>query len=544
MELNKFLTGTNSTSVLDNILYYLVLAISIFSIIPFFTIIINSSLVNFDYSLLIESQFLTYVRNSFMIVSCVLILTFIFGVFSAYLVTFHNFYGAIFFKYALILSFAIPPYIFGYSMSAFFENYGVGYSIINFFFDTEMANIYLPDFSPITNSVISLTFTLYGYVFLLSRASFINQSANLIDLGKSMGFTPSQRFLKIILPCARPGIFVGLSLVAMETLSDFGTVSFFGVSTFTTGIYNSWFIFDDLETSNFLSLLLLFFILVFFTIENLSRKKSKFHLLKNDRRNKKTDLSGKKKFFAFLFCLSLFTVSFIFPFSQMIYWSIKFPEYFENLNILKLNLNTFLIIFCTASLIIAFSLISNFGNRVFKNKLLSSFSNLSISGYAIPGIIISVSIISFLSLISGISNLNLKTLFIGSFYGLILGYFFRFYAISFNGIKSNYLKINYSIDESSYLMGFNKFKTFYEIHWPILKKNIFFIFVLISIEIIKELPITLILRPFNFETFSIKAYNFASQDLIEDAAIPSMFLIFWTSILILISLNYFFDEDK
>ncbi len=544
MELNKFLTGTNSTSVLDNILYYLVLAISIFSIIPFFTIIINSSLVNFDYSLLIESQFLTYVRNSFMIVSCVLILTFIFGVFSAYLVTFHNFYGANFFKYALILSFAIPPYIFGYSMSAFFENYGVGYSIINFFFDTEMANIYLPDFSPITNSVISLTFTLYGYVFLLSRASFINQSANLIDLGKSMGFTPSQRFLKIILPCARPGIFVGLSLVAMETLSDFGTVSFFGVSTFTTGIYNSWFIFDDLETSNFLSLLLLFFILVFFTIENLSRKKSKFHLLKNDRRNKKTDLSGKKKFFAFLFCLSLFTVSFIFPFSQMIYWSIKFPEYFENLNILKLNLNTFLIIFCTASLIIAFSLISNFGNRVFKNKLLSSFSNLSISGYAIPGIIISVSIISFLSLISGISNLNLKTLFIGSFYGLILGYFFRFYAISFNGIKSNYLKINYSIDESSYLMGFNKFKTFYEIHWPILKKNIFFIFVLISIEIIKELPITLILRPFNFETFSIKAYNFASQDLIEAAAIPSMFLIFWTSILILISLNYFFDEDK
>ena len=149
--------------------------------------------------------------------------------------------GLIFFKYALILSFAIPPYIFGYSMSAFFENYGVGYSIINFFFDTEMANIYLPDFSPITNSVISLTFTLYGYVFLLSRASFINQSANLIDLGKSMGFSPSQRFLKIILPCVRPGIFVGLSLVAMETLSDFEQF-FFGVSTLqlvfiTLGLY-------------------------------------------------------------------------------------------------------------------------------------------------------------------------------------------------------------------------------------------------------------------------------------------------------------------
>ena len=142
------------------------------------------------------------------------------------------------------------------------------------------------------------------------------------------------------------------------------------------------------------------------------------------------------------------------------------------------------------------------------------------------------------------TEINFKNIFIGSIFGLVLGYFFRFYAISFNGIKSNYLKINYSIDESSYLMGFTRFKTFSEVHWPIMQKNIFFIFVLIALEIIKELPITLILRPFNFETFSTKAYNFASQDLIEAASIPSLFLILWTSIFILISLNYFFDNRK
>lgn len=536
----------NINSKLDsnNLLYYLVLGISIFSIIPLFTIIINSSLINFDYSSFKDSQFLEFTKNSLTILSFVIFFTFIFGVFSAYLVTFYNFLGVGFFKYSLILSFAIPPYIFGYSISAFFENFGSGYALINLFFDTQNANEYIPSFSPTANSVISLSFTLYGYVYLLSRTSFMGQSNNLIDLGKSLGFNSSQRFFRIILPCARPGIFIGLSLVAMETLSDFGTVSYFGISTFTTGIYNSWFIFDDLNYSNFLSLLLLCFVFIFFTIESFLRKNSRFHSLENDRKNKKENLKGFKNLLAFLFCFCLFFVSFIFPFSQMIFWSLKFPEYFESLNILKLNFNTFILIFCTAFLVISLALFTNFGNRVLKNKFLNFFSSLSISGYAIPGIIISVSIISFFSLMSSLTNINFKTIFIGTFSGLILGYFFRFYSIAYNGIKSNFLKINYSIDESSYLMGFNKFKTFSMVHWPIMKKKISFIFILIAIEIIKELPITLILRPFNFETFSISAYNFASQDLIEAAAIPSMFLIFWTSIFILISFKYFFDDNK
>ena len=201
-------------------------------------------------------------------------------------------------------------------------------------------------------------------------------------------------------------------------------------------------------------------------------------------------------------------------------------------------------IFFTSLFIICFSFAANFGNRILKSKLLGFLSTLSISGYAIPGIIISVSIISFFSIVSNYLNINLKSVFIGTFLGLIIGYFFRFYSISFNSIKSNYLKINYSIDESAYLIGFNKFKMFFTVHWPILKKNVFFIFVLIAIEILKELPITLILRPFNFDTFSSKAYQFASQDLIEAASIPSMFLIFWSSILILISYKYFFESKK
>jgi len=538
------LKGSNNYHGTNRTLYSLVLIISLIAIIPLISIIYNSTTLNFSFLSSEHNWFFEYLINSLTILFFVIIFTSIFGIISAYLVTFYDFPGASFFSYSLILSFAVPPYIFGYSLSAFFENYGIGYTVLNNLFKVNDANHLLPNFSSITNCVFSLSFTLYGYVFILSKSAFSNQSRNLIDLGRNLGFSSFKRLTNIIIPSARPAIFVGISLVAMETLADFGTASHFGVSTFTTGIYNSWFIFDDLKTSNLLSLLLLIIVLIFFLLESLSRKNSKFHKLKNDGNNKKNKLFGFYALSAFLFCFILFFISFIFPFSQMIFWSYKFPEYAKNLNLIELNLNTFFLIFFTSLLIIFFSFLVNFGNRVLKSKFLNIITSLSISGYAIPGIIIAVSVISFFALLSDLLNINLKSIFIGTFFGLIVGYFLRFYSISYNSIKSNYFKINYSIDESAYLLGFNKYKTCSEVHWPIMKKNVYFIFILIAIEIIKELPITLILRPFNFDTFSSKAYQFASQDLIEAASVPSLFIIFWASLLILISHKYFFDVQN
>ena len=172
---------------------------------------------------------------------------------------------------------------------------------------------------------------------------------------------------------------------------------------------------------------------------------------------------------------------------------------------------------------------------------------MSISGYALPGVILAVAFITFFSWLSdlltnsfGLSGI--KNIFIGSILGLVLAYFVRFYSLAFNGIKSSYLRINNSVDETSYLLGFSKFKIFKKIHMPFLKDSIFLISILISIEIIKELPITLILRPFNFETFATKAYSYASQDLIEAAALPSLFLIIWASIFIFITSKHILSE--
>jgi iron(III) transport system permease protein len=500
------------------------------------------------YKLLKDTFLLEYIANSTIILIGVLSLTFVFGVLSAYFVSFYNFPGVNFFKWALILSFAVPAYIYAYSLTAFFENFGSLFSLLKWVFGEGDYNKFIPKFDGMMGAIISMSFSLFGYVYVLTRASFYHQSHNLIEVSKNLGFSAKESFFKIILPSARPAIVAGLSLVAMECLADFGTVSFFSVSTLTTGIYNSWLSYDDLNTANQLSFILLLIILCLFFTENFSRGGAKYHQpSRGFKRIPKINLQGKKTILPIIFCSILFFFSFIFPTSQMAYWTFKFPKYFQDINLWSLNLNTlFLVIIASVSLI-AFSFLINYGNRITKSKFLNYLSLFSISGYAIPGIILAVAFISFFSWLSDFLTLNfgflsIKKIFIGSILGLVLAYFIRFYSLAFNGIKSNYLKINQSIDESSYLLGYTKFRTFWKIHLPYLKNSIFLIGILIAIEIIKELPITLILRPFNFDTFATKAYAYASQDLLEAAALPSLFLIFWAGLLIFFTSKYILSE--
>jgi iron(III) transport system permease protein len=533
-----------------NIWYVASLSISLIVAVPIITIFSSFFETTGDYSSILKNTFLyDYIYNSLTLLIGVLFLTFVIGVGCAYLVSFYNFPGVNFFKWSLILSFAVPAYIYAYSLTAFFENYGTAFSILKNLFGEGNYNSYIPKFDGMTGAIISISFSLFGYVYVLTRTSFHYQSQNLIELGKNLGFSKEKSFFKIILPSARPAIVAGLSLVAMETLSDFGSVSFFGISTFTTGIYNAWISFDDLALANRLSFYLLFFILGLFILENFSRKKAQYHTSSKGGFKSKSviTLSGYKSFLAFSFCLFVFTVSFLFPVLQMLYWTIIFPKHLADLNLIELFSNTIILVILSSFLLISLAFISNYGNRVSKSKFLEALTTFSISGYAIPGIILAVAFITFISWfdnnILGQFELNsIKPIFIGSILGLVLVYFIRFYSLASNGIKSGYLKMNYSIDEGAYLLGYSKFKTFKNIHIPYLKNSILLIGILLAIEIIKELPITLIMRPFNFETFATKAYIYASQDLLEAAAAPSLFLIIIASFFILITSKYILKD--
>ncbi|MDA9862235.1 iron ABC transporter permease [Candidatus Pelagibacter sp.] len=533
-----------------NIWYFSSFVISIIVAVPIITVFSSFFETTGDYVSVLKNTFLLdYIYNSLILLTGVLTLTFIIGVGCAYLVSFYKFPGVNFFKWALILSFAVPAYIYAYSLTAFFENYGTAFSILKNLLGEGDYNTHIPKFDGMLGAIISISFSLFGYVYVLTRASFHYQSQNLLELGKNLGFSKQKSFFKIILPSARPAIVAGLSLVAMETLSDFGSVSFFGVSTLTTGIYNAWISFDDLTLANRLSSYLLIFILGLFILENLSRKKAQYHTSSKGGFKSKSaiQLSSYKSIAACLFCIVVFFLSFLFPVFQMLYWTIIFPKHLLDLNLIQLFSNTMLLVFLSCCVLILLAFISNYGNRVSKSKFLDTLNTFSISGYAIPGIILAVAFITFISwldlnMINYLGTESIKSIFIGSILGLVIIYFIRFYSLANNGIKSGYLKINYSIDESAYLLGYSKFKTFRNIHLPYLKNSVLLIGILLTIEIIKELPITLIMRPFNFETFATKAYIYASQDLLEAAAAPSLLLILIASCFILITSRYILKD--
>ena len=535
-----------------NIWFISSLLVSISVLIPIVTVFYSFFEDTSNYFTILKETFLLeYIFNSLVLLISVLVLTFIIGTLSAYLVSFYKFPFSNFFKWALILSFAVPPYIYAYSLTAFFENYGTLYSILKNLFGPGNYNQHIPKFDGLFGAVLSLSFSLFAYVYILTRASFLYQSQNLIDLGRSLGFSKFKSLYSLILPAARPAIVAGLSLVAMETLAEFGAVDFFSINTLTTGIYNSWIAFDDLAFSNRLSFFLLIFIFALFILENLSRKRAKYHSNTKGgfKQKEKIQLSGIKAFNAFFVCFIIFFLSFLFPLSQMLYWTVKFPENFFDLQVVTLTLNTIYLVFLSSIVLIIFSLISNYGNRVSKNKALNILSTLSISGYAIPGVILAVAFITFIAwfdenIVQALGFLSIKKMFIGSILGLVLVYFIRFYSLAFNGIKSGYEKINISVDESSYLLGYSKQKTFTNIHVPYLRNSLLFVLILISLEIIRELPITLILRPFNFETFATTAYISASEDLLEAAAVPSLFLILIATTFIMLTSNYILRENE
>ncbi len=326
-----------------NIWFLSSLLVSIGVLIPIITVFFSFFEETSNYYQILKDTFLfEYIFNSFILLICVLALTFIIGTTCAYLVSFYKFPFSDFFKWSLILSFAVPPYIYAYSLTAFFENYGTAFTILTNLFGEGEYNKHIPKFDGLLGAVLSLSFSLFAYVYILSRASFLYQSQNLIDLGRNLGLSKFKSLYTLILPAARPAIFAGLSLVAMETLAEFGAVDFFSINTLTTGIYNSWIAFDDLAFANRLSFFLLLFIFALFILENLSRKNAKYHFNAREgfKQKEKLKLVGGKSFLAFIFCFFIFFFSFLFPLFQMLYWTIKFPENLFDLKIIELLFNT------------------------------------------------------------------------------------------------------------------------------------------------------------------------------------------------------------
>ena len=468
-----------------------------------------------------------YIINSIFLILGVSFFVVLIGVLSSWLVTNYDFFGKSFFEWALILPLAVPPYILAYTFTEIFDTYGSANTLLNNIFLFDEKKVFFPSVRNIYGAIAVFSFTLYPYVYLVSRMAFVNQSISIIEAGRILGLSRVEAFFKLSIPLIRPAIFAGLALVIMETLSDFGAVEHFAIATFTTGIFRTWYGMYDLNTAMQLASLLLIFVTIFLVFERLSRKKAAF-VSSNSlyKKHKVMKLKGSYSFFAMLFCLIPVFFGFILPIIELINWTINYKLDFFNRDFLKSAFNSLLLALIAAFLCTMIAFLINFTARYQGNKLLSFLSSTLMLGYAVPGLILAIGITQLLTIIDNSFNLfTIDIVLTGSLIGLIIAYIIKSYALSNSTIESGFQRISNSLDDISKTLNISGIKLMYKIHFPLLRTGLLTSILLVGSEVIKELPATLILRPFNFETLAVSAYNYASEERMYEAAAPSIAIV-------------------
>jgi len=511
----------------DQIFLYFVILVVITPIITVLSYVFSPSTHLWGH--LADNLLLEYLSNTFLILMFVSLISVVLGVSCAWLVTMYQFPGKDIFKWLLIMPIAIPTYVSAYIYAGLVEpsgflfesaesTIGLGkelYNLIN------LRNIY--------GVIFILSICLYPYIYLITYSSFKEQSYCAIEVGKSLGLNKKELFRKISIPLARPGIIAGLSLVMMETLAEFGTMDYYGVSTFTTGIYRTWFAFDDDTSALHLASILLTFVFILMILEKYSRGRSKYnHSSQKTRPMKPINMSMRNGIYAFLWCLLIVLLGFIIPIIQLFLWLIDTYSYLFDSEFLEIITNTIIIGSFASVLIVLISIYASYVNRSTSNMYTKFSLKIFSVGYSIPGVVIAVGIIIPITLIDDLQAVIFGSPIFylsGSFIALIIAYLSRFSTISFNATESGLSKIKNNIDLTAKSFGFSNFMILKNIHIPMMKTTVITALILVFVDIVKELPATLILRPFNFDTLAIHIYELASSEQLSFIASPALMLI-------------------
>lgn len=501
---------------------------------------------NENWQHLTETVLSEYVFNSIWLMLGVTVGTLLLGVPTAWLVSQYQFFGKGFLHWALLLPLAVPAYIIAYTYTGLLEFEGPVQTYLRSIFGLQTVNAWFPEVRSLGGAIVMFSLVLYPYVYLLSRAAFLNQSQQALEASKMLGAGPARRFFKVALPMARPAIIAGLTLALMETLADFGTVQYFGVPTFTTGIYRTWTGFGDTTTTVHLSLILLAFVLVLMLIEFWSRKQAKYFSSNTSNRSKTTfiELKGLSSGFAFAFCLTPILLGFILPAIQLIYWSAMTAETEFNSEFITLIWNSFYLAFITSVVVLGLALFLAYAKRIHNHPTTNAAIKVAALGYAIPGTVIAIAVMIPLGwldntldgLMQNAFGISTGLLLSGTLFALVFAYSFRFLSVALQTIDTGLGRVKPSMDESARTLGASRFTILKNIHFPLIQTSLLTAFILVFVEVLKELPTTLILRPFNFNTLSVRAYEMAADERLADAGLPAL-LIVLTSIIPIIILS-------
>lgn len=514
----------------------LTLTVALLVAIPVLTVTANIFIPSGDIWQHLASTVLpVYIKNSFWLMIGVGTGVFIIGVGTAWLVTVCKFPGSRWFNWMLILPMAVPAYLMAYTYTDFLAFTGPVQNLLRDMTGWGLGDYWFPNVRSLGGAILMMSFVFFPYVYLLTRAAFLEQSASLMEASRSLGATPLQSFYKIALPLARPSIAAGMALSLMETLNDFGTVDYFGVQTFTTGIYRTWFGLGERAAAAQLAGFLLIFILFLILLERWSRNKMNMKQSSTGRYKRLHiyHLTGWKAWVSTLFCSIPVIIGFLIPTAILFDMMISNLDVAVDARFIQYSINTIVVALFAGVVAIFVALIMAYGVRLNPGFLTKASTRIGSMGYAIPGSVIAVGILIPFGWTDNTIDLWMRNQFgfstglilSGTIFALIFAYVVRFLAVAFNTVEASLGKITPQMDEAAEGMGYSFGLILRKVHMPMMSGSLFAAIMLVIVDVIKELPATLIVRPFNFDTLAVQVYRLASDERLAESSGAALAII-------------------
>ncbi len=456
------------------------------------------------------------------------------GVATAWLTAMHDFPGRRFFEWALVLPLAMPAYVLAYVYTDFLQFVGPLQSALRTSFGWTRNDYWFPEVRSLGGAATMFVFVLYPYVYLLARSAFIERAGGMLEVARTLGFGPWRSFFRVSLPLARPAVAAGAALALMETLADYGTVSYFAVHTFTTGIYRAWFSLGDRIAAAQLSAALLAFVVVLLALEHRSRGRSRFHDTSSRRRHTLApSLSGWRGWAASAVCALPLVIGFALPAGLLLLLAIDQTTPPIASLFFRLARNSFLLAGLTALIAVALATLLAYGARLANGFLSPALNRLVGLGYAVPGSVIAVGVlIPVTQLDNWLAERwlawfgsNPGLLLTGGIAALVYAYLVRFLAVALQTVSSGLAKVTPHMDDAARSLGLGQAATLGRVHLPILRGSLLTAGLLVFVDVMKELPATLVMRPFDFDTLATQTYTLAADERLSEAASVSLAIV-------------------
>ncbi|PID45238.1 MAG: iron ABC transporter permease [Proteobacteria bacterium] len=489
---------------------------------------------NENWQHLLDNLLGEYITNSLLLMLGVSLGVLSMGVITAWLTSVCHFPGRRLLSWALLLPLAIPAYIIAYTYTGVLDFAGPVQSQLREWFGWRYGQYWFPEIRSLGGAIAMLSLVLYPYVYMMARAAFLEQSASVLEASRTLGNTSLQGFLRVAVPLARPAIITGLSLALMETLADYGTVQYFGVTTFTTGIFRTWYGLDDSVTAAQLAAILLSFVAALILLERYSRRKARFHSTSNkENRAERFQLTGWRAFWATLCCSLPVIFGFVIPAAQLLYWTLTTAQHTFSSDFVRLTINSVALAAVAALVAVLLALLLGYAKRLLGTPWVKGSVSVASMGYAIPGTVIAVGVMLPFAWLDNTLDQWLRDHFAistglllsGTVFALIFAYTVRFLSVSIQAVDAGLAKIKPSMDDAGRSLGLSPWGVLRKIHLPLMKGTVLTALLLVFVDVLKELPATLILRPFNFNTLAVRAYEMASDERLADAGAPSLMIV-------------------